>query len=312
MASSIAAHTDGPAEIRDSCGSPAAAKTHPAIAALSLKLAPVPDRDFLTKFALAANDALKADYFSIMCLNPYSNIIRAVRFVNNGKIDGDHPPTYTLSGTPCADLSQGGVCVYKDNVADSFPKDRFVHKHGIRGFAGAMLVSSKGDPLGVFVALKKTPIEDETLARAVMTHFQGRVAAALEAAQTQDRYSVVAAETTEGVWEWDVLTGGTTLSENMQTLLGYVAKGPHDLSTIESAIHPDDRNTHVEALRNHLNNHTPYDVKFRMRGRNGVYRWFRSRGKAVCGAGGRPVRMIGSFSDIHDLVIGAQRDGLHA
>ena len=41
--------------------------------------------------------------------------------------------------------------------------------------------------------------------------------------------------------------------------------------------------------------------------RTGVYRWFRSRGKAMRNPAGRPVRMIGCFSDVHDLVIAAKR-----
>lgn len=308
MATSSAAYIGGPVENSTPSGSPAAVQAHPVVAALSLKLAAVPDGDFLTQFALAASEVFKADHFSIMRLNPYSNIIRAIRYVNNGKIDTDHPPTYTLDGTPCAGLPEGGVYVQKDGAALSFPNDRFLQKHGICGYAGAMLASPGGDHLGVCVALKKAPLEDEAVARLIMTHFQGRVAAALEAAQTLDRYSIVAMETTEGVWEWDVLTGGTTLSENMRTLLGYAVGGPYDLSKIESAIHPDDRSIHVDALQRHLNTHTPYDIKFRMRDRNGVYRWFRSRGKAMLNADGRPVRMIGSFSDVHDLVLGARRD----
>ena len=77
---------------------------------------------------------------------------------------------------------------------------------------------------------------------------------------------------------------------------------------IEKAVHPDDRKFQVDALQNHLNNGTPYDIKIRLREKNGVYRWFRCRGKAIRNEAGKPIRMIGCFSDIDELMMEAKRD----
>ena len=294
-------------QITEDTAAPAAvgATAQDIIARISLDLAATPDSEVLTRSAFAIGKELSADYFIISRLNPYSNIMRTLRFV----VDGAEQPSivYSLDDTPCARAIDGGVCIYEDRVADLFPRDKFLKEHGISGYAGVVLRGAGGQILGVMLALTRKPISAPAQARAVLEHFRDRIASAIETAETIDRYGWAIAEATDGVWDWDVVTGGTTLSPSIQQLLGYAKGGPYDLTQIESAIHPDDRSLHAQALRDHLNKGTPFDVTIRLMDRTGVYRWFRSRGKAMRNPAGRPVRMIGCFSDVHDLVIAAKR-----
>lgn len=275
------------------------------ITALSLELAAIPGGELLTRSAFALCKALEADFFIISRLNPYSNIMRTLRFIADGKEEPNI--VYSLDGTPCARAIDGGVCIYRDDVARLFPRDKFLADQNVSGYAGAVLQDSKGETLGVILALTRNPIANPGLARIVLDHFRARIASAIETSETLDRFSWAIAEATDGVWDWDVVTGGTTLSPSIQQLLGYAKGGPYDLSQIESAIHPDERCLHAEALRNHLNRGTPFDVTIRLKDRTGVYRWFRSRGKAMRNTAGRPIRMIGCFSDVHDLAISPTR-----
>ncbi|MEZ5891995.1 MAG: PAS domain-containing protein [Parvularculaceae bacterium] len=292
----------------DGAPSPAAGAV---IAQLSLALADTPDNSFIMKYAHAASRALGADYFIISRLNPYSNLMRSLAFI----VDGEEAAniTYSLDGTPCARAIDDNCCIYPDMVADKFPQDRFLTEYGIAGYAGVPLRNAGGETLGVSLVLTRQPIADPDTARSVLEHFARRAAAAIEATEMLERYGWAIAEATDGVWDWDVVTGGTSISPSIQALLGcFRGAGPYDLTQIENAIHPEDRSAHAAALRNHLNNGAPFDVRIRLKNRSGVYRWFRSRGKAVRNADGRPVRMIGSFDDIHDLVIEARRDRLRA
>lgn len=246
--------------------------------------------------------------FMIGRLNPYSNLVRSIRMVSDGELVDNL--VYSLDGTPCARALESGACAYNDNVAETFPRDKMLKDFGFRGYAGAPLRTEGGEALGIVVALTKAPIDDERLPLAVIEHFGTRAAAAIEAAEEAERRDWAIAETTDGVWDWDMMTGGTIVSENLNALLGRNNKGPCDLSKIEDAIHPDDVSLHKAALKKHLDDNAPYDLKLRLRSQTGGYRWYHSRGKAIRSEAGKPVRMIGCFSDIHDLMLATERNSL--
>lgn len=283
------------------------ARAREVIARLSQRLAHIPDDQFLNEYVLAMHEALCTDYFMIGRYNPFSNIMRSVRLVAEGKLSDNI--TYSLDGTPCASVLDADICVHKANVAGKFPFDKMLKDMHVEGYVGVRLRASAGDKFGIVVGMTKKPIADTSFVVNVIEYFRDRVSYALETSEILDRYSWVVAEASDGVWDWDVVTGGTIISERIQTMLGYdKGEGPYDLMQIERAVHPDDRPKQVEALHKHLNHGALYDIKIRLQDRNGVYRWFRSRGRAIRNEEGRPIRMVGSFSDIHDLVIEAQRE----
>ena len=271
------------------------------IASLSLELASVPEGDFLSRYALALSKAVEADFVIISRLNPYSNIMRSLRFVADGT-EAENI-AYSLDGTPCARaVDDSTCCVFPENVADLFPHDKFLVDYGINGYAGAALHGAAGETLGVVLALTKRPIKNPKAARIVLEHFRARVASAIERAETADRNQWAVTEATDGVWDWDVVTGGTILSPSIQALLGHSKRGPYDLSQVEEAMHPQDQSVYRNALRDHLRDGTPFNVKSRLRNDTGSYRWFCSRGKAIRNEKGRPVRMVGCFIEIDDLM----------
>ena len=270
------------------------------IAELSLRLAAVPDTALLTEFARAASDALGADFFVISRLNPFSNIMRSMRFLADGEMVQNI--SYSLDGTPCARAMEDGVCIYPENVAAQFPRDQFLVEKEISGYAGAAMLDECGRPLGVMLALTRQPIRDADAAGAVLSHFRRRVACAIDSADMIERNEWVVAEATDGTWDWDVVTGGTMISDSLLDLLGHKKRGLFGLATIEEAIHPDDRDQHAAALRAHLNSGAPFNVRIRLKTRDGGWRWFISRGKAIRNEKGRAARMIGCFIDVNDII----------
>src|SRR5262249_53709319 len=87
---------------------------------------------------------------------------------------------------------------------------------------------------------------------------------------------------------------------NILEQLGYPApEGALDYPTVAAPIHPDDRAWVEQSLRDYLAGQTPeYQVEFRARHRDGSYRWMLSRGVAVRGPDGRPVRFARTGIDI--------------
>lgn len=275
------------------------ATVYEAVGRLSLQLAAVAENEFLTQYALAASNELGADYFLIGKLNPTSNIVRTVRLVDGAKVAPNF--RYSLDGTPCAYAAKGETCFFADDVAKTFPYDKLLLKMGVKGYVGTPLKSASGDTQGIIVALTKSPMENEPLAREIIEHFRARVACALEICETLERYAFVLADTAEGVWDWDVAIGSAAMSPGIFKALGY-SEDFHDLSQLDNLFHPDDKNAHVEAVKNHMNRGAPYDLKVRLRARHGAYKWFRSRGRAIRDEDGHLVRMIGRISDIDDLM----------
>lgn len=270
------------------------------IASLATVLAPAPRPSFLTHCALAFERALCADYVIISPLNPYSNIMRTMRFVAGGKLEPNI--SYSLDGTPCARAMESGVCVYPENVAALFPRDRFLSEHGISGYVGAAMRDRAGNPLGVMLALSRPPIAKADAARAILQHFSARVACAIDTAELIERQHLTLAVAADGAWDWDVVTGGTALSDSVLDLLGLKKRGFYDLTYIENAIHPEDRPRYAEALRAHANGGAPLRTLVRLNTARDGWRWFLSRGEAVRDEKGRAVRMIGCFIDASEFI----------
>jgi PAS domain S-box-containing protein len=119
----------------------------------------------------------------------------------------------------------------------------------------------------------------------------------------KQRYEFAVNGTADGLWDWD--TGPYCwYSERYKELLGY-SNTDHFSNNIEDStelIHVDDRPHVWEAVRNHLEHDAKYDVEFRMKCKDGSYKWIRARAKAFRDENGKAIRMSGSIQDVHDRV----------
>jgi PAS domain S-box-containing protein len=104
--------------------------------------------------------------------------------------------------------------------------------------------------------------------------------------------------THEGLWDWDLRSDRVHYFPRFRELLGYAAEEP--LSRAQLAFHPDDAERMRRAIRRLLEERIPIDEEFRLRRKNGDYRWFRGRGRAVWDEQGRPLRFAGSIADISE------------
>ena len=85
--------------------------------------------------------------------------------------------------------------------------------------------------------------------------------------------------TSDGLWDWNVLTNEDYLSPRWKELLGYE---DHELTnrygTFFSRVHPDDTSRVEAAIQAHLEQNVPYNIDHRLRTKSGDYRWFNVRG----------------------------------
>lgn len=104
-----------------------------------------------------------------------------------------------------------------------------------------------------------------------------------------------------GIWDWNVADEEIYFSPRFEEMLGYDETELSALTgdSIVSVLHPDDVDHYFDELRQHLR--TPraaYDSEFRLRNKNGSYRWYHARGQSFRDNAGTVVRMSGLITDI--------------
>lgn len=118
---------------------------------------------------------------------------------------------------------------------------------------------------------------------------------------SEERFQLAVRGSTDGLWDWNILTNEVFYSPRFKQLLGYEDHEVENVfSSFESRLHPEDRDKTLAAIDQHLNQAQPYDVEYRLLTKNRGYRWFRARGQAIWDECKKPVRMAGSIIDITD------------
>ncbi|HEY6242154.1 MAG TPA: EAL domain-containing protein, partial [Burkholderiales bacterium] len=100
----------------------------------------------------------------------------------------------------------------------------------------------------------------------------------------------------EGLWDWDLRHDRVHYFPRFRELLGYSAEEP--LTRFQIAFHPEDAERMRQAMRRLFEKQVPIDEEFRLRCKNGGYRWFRGHGHAVWDRRGKPLRIAGSITDV--------------
>ena len=127
--------------------------------------------------------------------------------------------------------------------------------------------------------------------------------------QKAERYALAARAANDGIWDWDLVTDRIYLSPRWFAILGGAeeARDVHP-SVWFDLVAADD----VLRLRNeieaHLAGQTPHlETEFRMRHRDGSWRWVIARGLTTRDVDGIPIRMAGSLSDSTDRHVAVER-----
>ena len=101
-------------------------------------------------------------------------------------------------------------------------------------------------------------------------------------------------------WEMDCTTGNVTFSERKARMLGYPAEQFTHYTDFTRLLHPDDSEPAMQAMRDHLSGlKKHYEVEYRIRTRDGGYRWFHDIGRiSTYGPDSKPLKVTGLVIDI--------------
>ncbi|SMC21872.1 PAS domain S-box-containing protein [Desulfacinum hydrothermale DSM 13146] len=128
--------------------------------------------------------------------------------------------------------------------------------------------------------------------------------------RSEERFRSAMGAARDGIWEWDVPTGKVYYSPAYARMLGYDVGEFGDVVTAWiDHVHPEDRERALEANRRCIDNEVPhFSVEFRMRTKQGGWKWILARGKAVRrDPNGKALLMIGTHTDITQLKLSQEK-----
>jgi len=116
---------------------------------------------------------------------------------------------------------------------------------------------------------------------------------------SDERYLLALAGSTDGLWDWDLLSETVFYSDRFQEILGYSSdEFPGTIDSFRSRLHPEETEAVWAAIERHLQERVPYKVEYRLRTKSGEYLWFLARGQAIWNTEGKAIRMSGWIQDI--------------
>jgi len=119
--------------------------------------------------------------------------------------------------------------------------------------------------------------------------------------ESEERFRIASESASDLIWDWDFMTNTLEWFGDIDELLGYgPGEFPRTLKAWEQAIHTDDHDRIMQTLDQHLKTRTPYYVEYRMKRKDGTFRYWTDRGTALWDTRGTAYRMIGSCADVTD------------
>ena len=122
--------------------------------------------------------------------------------------------------------------------------------------------------------------------------------------EAEERWRFALEGAGDGVWDRNVQTSEIKLSKTLKNMLGYAENEMQDhFDEWRNRIHPDDLPRVMADIQAYFEGISPaYANEHRLLCKNGQWKWILDRGQLVSrDAGGKPLRMIGTHTDIDKL-----------
>ena len=118
--------------------------------------------------------------------------------------------------------------------------------------------------------------------------------------ESEERYSVAARASNDGLWDWKLATGEVYFSARWKEIVGHeddeIANRPEEWF---DRVHPQDLPAVQREFDAHLRGSRPhFENEHRIRHKNGSFRWVLARGLVIRDADGVPIRFAGSQADV--------------
>jgi len=118
--------------------------------------------------------------------------------------------------------------------------------------------------------------------------------------QSEERYELVVRGANDGIWDWNLISDAVYYSPRYKAILGYRDEEfPNIADSWKNATHPDDLDhvikSNMECIEGKADQ---FQVEYRMRHKDGTYRWIMGRGAGAKDENGKVYRLAGTHTDI--------------
>ncbi|HNN36179.1 MAG TPA: EAL domain-containing protein [Pseudomonadales bacterium] len=119
-------------------------------------------------------------------------------------------------------------------------------------------------------------------------------------AKEYERLQLALLASRDGIWDWCIQSDQVYYSPRWLEILGYQPdEFPPHLHEWQQRLHPRDADQVLQAMQAHIAGTQPhYQISYRLRARDGRYRWVLARGQVLYDMHDVPVRMVGTITDI--------------
>jgi len=115
---------------------------------------------------------------------------------------------------------------------------------------------------------------------------------------SEKRLNLAADSANLGMWEWDIARNDIWMTDKGRDLLGFAPSEKLDFDRFRNLVHPEDRESVLQAVENSLRTGAEYRSEYRAVLPDGQTRWIVGRGHVEFKGDGKPVRMRGASVDI--------------
>jgi two-component system, LuxR family, sensor kinase FixL len=116
--------------------------------------------------------------------------------------------------------------------------------------------------------------------------------------ETEERMELAASAAELGMWMWDIVRNEIWITDKGRALFGFGASEKLDFDRFQSVLHPEDRQSVLQAVENTLHTGAEYEAEYRVVLPNGQMRWIAGRGQVEFNGDGQPARVRGASVDI--------------
>ncbi len=121
---------------------------------------------------------------------------------------------------------------------------------------------------------------------------------------SEARLALIVEQVKAGYWDWDLIARKLFLSPQLKRQIGFDdSELANRRDEWEQRLHPDDKAFVCEAVDSCIDGHRPrYELEFRLRHKDGSYRWIHALGVQLCDQHNQPYRILGINLDITDYI----------